>query len=121
MALPGVRACLEAQGPLSAAAAECIAAARAAAPRDPVQMGPLDGTWLARLVAGMLAWECAFRCVRVVAARHARPTAAAATREERDFSALLVPSYTVSTVHAVLMCWCVPRARCRAAPAAARG
>ena len=96
---------------LTAAAAACVSAARASAAPAVFQMGPLDGTWLARLVAGMLVWEGAFRCVRLLAARPtAAPAAAAAlSREDRDLWRVLVPSYTVSTLHALLMCWCAPR------------
>ena len=62
---------------LSAEAAACVATARATAPHSAVQMGPLDGTWLARLITGMLLWEGAFRVARLVATRHARHAAGA--------------------------------------------
>ena len=96
---------------LTASTAACVSAARASAAPAVFQMGPLDGTWLARLVAGMLVWEGAFRCVRLLAARPATAPAAAAalSREDRDLWRVLVPSYTVSTLHALLMCWCAPR------------
>ena len=112
-AMAGVAGCDLSGDRLTAAAAACVSAARAAAAPAVFQMGPLDGTWLARLVAGMLVWEGAFRCVRLLAARPAAPPAAAAalSREDRDLWRVLVPSYTVSTLHALLMSWCAPRRR----------
>jgi hypothetical protein len=113
--MAGVARCDLSGDRLTAAAAACVSAARAAAPPAIFQMGPLDGTWLARLVAGMLVWEGAFRCVRLLVARPAAApaTAAAVSREDRDLWRVLVPSYTVSTLHALLMCWCAhaPRQR----------
>jgi len=107
--MAGVASCDLSGDRLTDAVAACVSAARANAPPAVFQMGPLDGTWLARLVAGMLVWEGAFRCVSLVVARRplaAPATAAAVSREERDLWRVLVPSYTVSTLHALLMCWC---------------
>ena len=110
-AMAGVAGCDLSGERLTAAAAACVSAARASAAPAVFQMGPLDGTWLARLVAGMLVWEGAFRCVRLLAARPAAAPAPAAalSREDRDLWRVLVPSYTVSTLHALLMCWCAPQ------------
>ena len=96
-------------GALPAATAACIVHARATAEHGSVQMGPFNGVFLARVVTGMLAWEGAFQGVRLVSARHVRQAASggAAGRDERDFWLFLVPSYAVSTLHALLMCWCV--------------
>ena len=115
--MAGVTSCDFSGDRLTAAAAACISAARAAAAPAVFQMGPLDGTWLARLVAGMLVWEGAFRCARLLVARPvAAPVATAAvSREDRDLWRVLVPSYTVSTLHALLMCWCARAPRQRVA------
>jgi hypothetical protein len=89
---------------LPAAVAECMARARANAPHSSTTMGPLDGAFLARLAAGMLLWEALFQLVRSVAARRAR-LPPGAPRDEVQFWHGEVPSFAVSTLHALCMVW----------------
>jgi len=95
--------------PLGAEVISCMVSARQSAPRNWAQLGPLDGATLARFVFGMFVWEGLFRAVQAAVWRQKEGRSAA--REERELWHTSVPSYAVSTVHALILCW-------RVAPAA---
>lgn len=69
-------------------------------------MGPLDGATLARFALGVFFWEGLFRIVQLLSASRTRRRQPL-SREERLLWFVSVPSYATSTVHALLMTWCV--------------
>ncbi len=95
-----------ASSPLTEEALACMVHARQHAPRSEVSMSPLDGATLARFAFGMLLWEGTFRVVQAAVLRR-REGQRSASREERELWHTSVPSYVVSTLHALLLCWCV--------------
>ena len=90
---------------LDAATEACMRSVRDAAPRSLRSMGPLDGGFLLRLAAGMLFWELLFRFYAFVLSPRRRLRGGECALPADCFWTSDVPSYAVSTTHAVVQCW----------------